>query len=168
MTTLQGYTDGSYDYRQMYDIKDLKGPLPQPTIRCDTLLGALSENPYCHEFTKIVKAVPEMAALFNDSQSSFTLFVPLSDLPSWKADSYFLRKFILLHTLDRPLPYKFLATSPMMYVNTRLPDVRILVENLNTLKPLLNRSATILGQQVVGNAVIYYISQSLHDQTLFV
>lgn len=160
MATLHGYTDGSYDYKQKYNIKDLKGPLPYPVIHKNTLLGALNDNPDCLDFATIVKSIPEMAAKFNNIQASFTLFVPLKVLIHSR-DSYKLRQFILLHTVEHALPYPFLSRTRMMYINSRLPGTKILVENLGSATPLLDRHSHIIGQQTVGNAVIYYIDESL-------
>ena len=165
MATLQGYTDGSYDYRQMYNIKDTQGPLPKPVIKINTLLDALQQNVQCSEFAKMVMSLPDMAARFNNSQANFTVFVPLSDIRIPSNDSYHTRQFVLLHTLERAYPYKFLATARMMTLDTRLPGTKILVENLGNPKPLLNRHAQILGQQIVGNAVIYYIDRALQLDT---
>jgi hypothetical protein len=161
MATLHGYMDGSYDYRQMYNIKDLKGPLPIPLIKENTLLGALNSNPNCVEFTKLVMSLPDMAARFNCSQASFTVFVPLSGICLDTTDSYRIRQFILLHTLNHAYPYKFLATSPMMIIDTRLPGTKILVENLGTPRTILNRHVQIVAAETVGDAVIYYIDHSL-------
>ena len=33
MAAMHGFMDGSYDYKQMYTIQDLRGPLPTPVIQ---------------------------------------------------------------------------------------------------------------------------------------
>jgi uncharacterized surface protein with fasciclin (FAS1) repeats len=162
MTSMHGYMDGSYDYKQMYDIKDLKGKLPLPVINENTLLGALVSNPRCSEFTQLVKSIPDIAAKFNGIQSDFTLFVPLSlDFTTLESDSYKVRQFLFLHMLEHAVPYQFLSTTRMMYLTSRLCGTRILVENLTTPNPLLNKTSMIVGQQLVGNAVIYFIDKPL-------
>jgi hypothetical protein len=154
MTSLYG-TDPSYDYKQTYNIKDLKGNLPLPVIRKDTLWDALVSNNQCSDFTNLVGGLPEFASIFNCSQADFTVFVPISGIPAM--EYYKARQFILLHTLPRTLPYKFLQRTRMMTIDTRLPGTRIMVDNLETVTPRLNGQSQIIGQQIVGNAVIYYI-----------
>lgn len=161
MASLQGYMDGSYDYKQMYNIKDIRGPLPKPVIHKNTLLDALHSNPKCLEFARMVMSLPDMSAKFNNSQANFTVFVPLSDMYLPSNDSYHVRQLILLHTLEHAYTYQFLASSRMMWLNTRLPGTKLLIENLGTPRTMINRHAQILGQQMVGNAVIYFIDQSL-------
>ncbi len=161
MTSLYG-TDPSYDYRQTYDIKDLKGPLPKPVIQKNTLLGALIGNPQCESFSKFIISVPQFASLFNCSQADFTLFVPLSPLP--QMDYYKARQFILLHSLQHSFPLQFLKGSRMMTVDSRLAGHRILVDNLDVSNPpRLNGTSHIVGQQIVGNAVIYFIDLPLSE-----
>jgi len=161
MTTLHGYTDGSYDYRQMYNIKDIKGPLPTQIIRENTLLKALNDNPKCAEFARIIMSLPDMAARFNSSQANFTVFVPISELCIRTNDQYKNRQFILLHTLEHAYPYTFISSMSMSLLDSRLPGTKILIENLGTPYPVLNRQSQILGSQIVGNAIIYYIDKSL-------
>lgn len=161
MTTLHGYTDGSYDMKQMYDIKDTRGKLPLPVVDKNSLLGALFSNPKCAEFAALVKSIPDIAAKFNSIQADFTLFVPLTlDLVTAQTDSYKVRQFIFLHMLEHAIPPALLATTRMMYLTSRLCGTRILVENSGT-STTLNRCATVVGQELVGNAVIFYIDRSL-------
>jgi len=139
----------------------LKGPLPKPIIKCNTLLGALEKNKDCIEFVSLLKSLP-MSAVYNGVQASFTLFVPISNTCNVNInDSYKVRQFILLHTLEHSVSYPFLKGSKAMLLNTRLPGTSILVENIYTDTPLLNRQSRVLGQQIVGNAVIYFIDNPL-------
>lgn len=161
MASLQGFMDGSYDYKQFYNIKDLAGPLPKPAIHCNTLLGALEKNKDCIQFVSLLKSLP-MSAIYNNNQASFTLFVPIANYCNVNInDSYKVRQFILLHTLEHAVSYPFLKSSKGMLLNTRLPGSNILVENIYTDTPLLNRQSKILGQQIVGNSVIYFIDVPL-------
>lgn len=159
MTTLQGFTDGSYDYKQMYDIKDLHGCLPDPIIHSDTILGILQKDEKCVLFTNLIKSLP-ISALYNNIQGNFTLFVPLNINTNDISDSYKIKKLIMFHTLEKALPLNFLQSSRGMYVNTLLSGTRILIENINN-QTILNGHSIIIGMKLVGNAIIYYIDRNL-------
>lgn len=159
MATIQGFTDGSYDYKHMYNIKDLHGPFPIPKFNPNTLLGYLhSEN---HPFADIIERTP-LAATYNDPQGDFSLFVPsFIDEQTKRLDSYHLRQLVLYHTLEHAVPYQFLSTSGCMKVATRLPGSRLIVENINVPTPFINRCAQVTGYTQIGNASIFFINRVL-------
>lgn len=159
MTSLQGYMDGSRDYKQMYNIKDLRGNLPKPVLKQNTIFNALGNNEQGTAFFSLLEKVPELAAKYNSIQADFTVFVPIN-VESDNLDYYKARQLILFHTLERTLSVKFLQNSRAMVINTLIPGSRILVENING-STILNRSAIIVGVQYVGNAVLYYIDNAL-------
>jgi hypothetical protein len=156
MATMQGYMDGSYDYKQKYNIKDLPGPLPLPVVKKNTLMGAILSNPKCSDFAEILNK-SQMAGKFNDIQSAFTVFVPLNPLETEHRDPFW---YIMTHTLEHPLPHKYLDSAGAMYINTMNPRNRLLLEN--TPQGLcINKSAMIVAMQLVGNAVIYYVDRDI-------
>lgn len=160
MTTLQGFTDGSYDYKHMYNIKDLNGPAPVPVIHGDTLLSFLASSSKYTPFMHLVEKAG-LAGKLNSKQAAFTLFVPvgMNDIAT-KVDMLTAKKIVLGHMLERTIPYPFILSSRMMYLDTRIQTTRILVENYGA-APILNREASIIGHSKVGNAIVYLIDNPL-------
>ncbi len=151
MTSMYG-TDPSFDIRQTYDIKDLRGDLPIPVVHPNTILSVLISGH--DEFVKILTLLPDIIALLNDTQSTWTIFVPYS-IPII-TDSYKARQFVLRHILPRALSYPFLRSTKAMLLDTKLNGTRILVENdMNT--TFLNKCSRVLDQQIVGKSVLYGI-----------
>jgi len=162
MTSLQGFTDGSYDYSHMYDIPDLHGSFPRFKFNKGSLLEFLHCHTKCKGFSALIEKT-QLAGYYNDPQSTFTLFVPLSmtECDAKNIDSYNAQQLLLLHSLDFKASYTFLISSHVMYVNTRVSGEKILIENLNTGTPTLNRCSRILGQQEVGKSMVYFIDKPL-------
>lgn len=164
MASIHGFTDGSFDYKHMYNIKDRNGPLPYPTINPDTIFGTLAlakDKPYFQEFARLLIYL-RMDGIFNNSQANFTVFVPettLGDLTDY--DAYFLRKLVLYHTIQQAYPVEFLTKTKAMFIYPKLEGNRILVENIATPTPLLNRQAVIKDVQYVNGSAIYTISNYL-------
>jgi hypothetical protein len=161
MTTLNGYMDGSYDYKHMYNITDLKGPRPYPRIHSNSILGFLNQESLCTPFVTFLKGL-RSSQWYNDPQMKCTLFVPLTMDPSvYSLSPSEQTRLLKYHTLDRPLSYTFLRSSGRMKLNTRLPVERITVTNTHTSVPLLNGTSTIVGAHKVGDSCIYFIDTML-------
>jgi len=160
MSSIHGFMDGSYDYRFMYNIRDLRGPLPKPEIYSNTLLGVVVNTPAFAEFAKVLTSLP-LSAAYNSEQSYCTLFVPLHVHAEDVDTPYKCQQFILTHTLEHALPYKYLRSSGAMYLDTRHTGTKILVENVGSETPVINRKCRILASQVVGSAVIFIIDRSI-------
>lgn len=163
MTSTHGYMDGSYDYKQMYTIQDLRGPLPIPEIHSNTLFGALASNPDVSYFTEMITKT-QLIGVLNNKQGDFTLFVPLnSGIPQYFRDEcdYKTRRLILFHMLEHAVPEPFIKGSRAMLVNTRIPGSKLLVENNPLLSPipLINRTSQVIGSQKIGNAMIYFLDR---------
>jgi len=125
----------------------------------NTLLGYLHSKNF--KFAEIIEKL-HISGKYNHSQADFTLFVPLN-LNGWEnvEDRYKLKQFVLFHTLERTLSVYFLKSSGAMMINTRLPGSRILVENINSNVPVLNREARVVDEIRVGNANIIVIDRPL-------
>lgn len=158
MTTLQGFTDGSYDYKHMYNIKDLRGPLPIPVVHDNTLLSYLMSSPEFEPFLALVEKAG-LSGKFNSIQADFTVFVPTQGVPT-NVSSYEAKQIVLSHLLERTLSFGFLRSSRMMYLDTRIPSSRILVENFGPM-PLLNRQSQVIGKKQVGHAIVFIIDRAL-------
>ena len=167
MASSHGYFDGSYDYKQMYDIKDINGPLPVPSFNPHTLLGYLhfQNTPFADIISRTT-----LAGIYNDTHAQFTLFVPTVLPPNiTTADSYFLRQLVLYHTLEHTIPLSVIQNTKCMRLNTRLNGSRILVENRPSSNAqtyqttLLNHKSTVLSHVSVGKSQIFFIDFPLVD-----
>ena len=161
MASIQ-YTDPSYDYTHMYNIKDLRGNLPQPVYNQGTIICALHEHRRNDCIALIAKA--GMAGIFNDKQAAFTVFVgPIDPQRLDQLDSFKAKQLVLYHTLQYSVRPSIMKSSKAMYVNTLVPGSKILVENLTTPTPQLNRCARVIGcPLIIGCATIYFIDKMLH------
>ena len=152
MTSQYGYTDGSYDIKQKYNIRDLQGPLPRPIIKKGTILDALGTVPEAKQFRDLLMSIP-LSGIYNDTHACVTLFVPCT-FPPIKGD-YEKRQFVLYHTLEKPVSLTFLRSSPKMLLNTRVEGETLLVENNNDVCTV-NKQPLRAYQSVTG-AIIYYV-----------
>lgn len=155
MATAQGYTDGSFDYKHMYNMIDLKGPLPRPVIHQYSILGVLYREEHMKIFFNMMVQTPLLAALYNDPNSSMTIFVP-SDECNYGVTKDKYRDFILSHTINYKLEPCTLFGSKMQYLNTKLNGYRLLIENIN--EPLLNGVGVIKSAIKVGKSIVYQVS----------
>lgn len=174
MTTLQGYTDGSYDYRHQYEIVDFRGPIPGFQIHKGSILHFLLQHPHGKNMASLISKT-QIAGFYNDPQSCFTLFVPVAIGRSSAVaidsdiDSYTAQQILLTHSLPFPACYSFLKSSRMMFLDTRLTGRKVLLENLTTdtskmrpsATPTLERCSQILSQYKVGSSMVYFISNPL-------
>lgn len=158
MASLQGYTDGSYDYKQMYNRKDRRGPLPLKAVDVNTILGFLKSNEFI--FGNIIEQT-DLKYKYSQGIADLTLFVPVN-VGEWKnvRDSFKLKKLVLYHSLEKPLSGDFLKSSMGMRLNTRQPGSYILVENIKG-QTILNRESVILDEVRVGNSNIFIIDRPL-------
>lgn len=164
MASIQGFMDGSFDFKHMYNIADAPGRLPQPTIIPNTIYSFLvqSKRPCFQQFAALLRWV-QMDGMYNDTQACCTMFIFEQDLGDFKSyDSWNLSKMVMYHTCPTALPYEFLKGSKAMFIDTKLKTFRILVENINPEGTLLNRSSFIKEKIVINGSVIYVIPNVLN------
>lgn len=160
MTSLQAYTDGSYDYSHQYNITDLRGPLPGLQINQGSIFHFLVNHSRGVPMAELI-AKTQLAGFYNDPQSCFTLFVPVNLKDTKCIDSYTAQQLVLLHSLPFSACYSFLKSSHMMFLDTRMTGRRILLENISTTSPTLDRCAQLISQVKVGGSMIYFITNPL-------
>ncbi len=157
---MQSYSDGSYDYKQMYTIQDRRGPLPECVANPNTIFYELFMNPALSKFRDIVNNTGLVGTL-NNIQGNFTIFVPINDgIPDSYAldDSYAMRKLVLQHMLQSAVPPAFIKGSSGMLVDTRATGNQILIETRGEIS-MINGYSRIIGSKQVGNAFIYLIDK---------
>ena len=156
MTSMQGFMDGSYGMRQMYN----KFRCKEKPVLDYTILQGLSQNPMGKQFLSLITDLT-IRNMYNSAIIPYTLFVPV-DINTKGMDSYETRRFLLGHTCNHQLNFSFLKSSKGMYINSMIPDDRILVENVSkdtTDSPLINSCSKIIGIQYIGKSCIYYLDK---------
>lgn len=153
---MQGFMDGAGDYRFLYP----KKPEKVLIYSDETIYGFLKNRN--HPMVDVLDKIPQLQSIYNSPQKDCTLFVPNNISGFTEMEDFLaLRKSIMYHTLDRPLSLDFLRSSGAMTVNTRLNGYTIMVENLTTNLPVLNRQAYVLDHVQVGDSNIIFINVCL-------
>lgn len=163
MASIHGFMDGSFDYKHMYNIKDLHGPLPIPAIRPGTLFSLLkrSEN-NCVQFTSLLETLP-MVGLYNDPQAQHTLFAPITVDVAYinSLDDYKRKQLILYHTLSKPLTIQFITSSKGMLLPTLQNGSSICISKNSKGETLLNGYSKIVGSIQTGRNTLVLIDKML-------
>ncbi len=139
MTSTYGYIQ-SYDYRQMYDIQDLRSTKPNTTYPDWSLSKILQDSPQFSIYFYILK-LSKLDILYGDIQGNFTLFVPddrnliqkygkknLDNLLK-NMNLYTARQIILCSSLDKQLFEPFIRSTNVMYLYTRVTNSKLNIEN---------------------------------------
>ncbi len=145
MTSVHGFSGGSYDMTHMYSRPDLKGPLPLPVIHADTVVHYLFTNGY-QKFVDILKR-GNLAGRFNDSQTYNTLIVP-EEFPN-QLGYYETNTLLKRHIIPYSIDCKFLK-SGKTFINTMSGD-RIIGD-----WPFIG-ACHIKSVKFVGNATIIFV-----------
>lgn len=167
MASVHGYIE-SYDYRQMYDIKDWRGSIPKPTLCYNTLAQYLRENEDTQIFYYLL-TLTGMLGIFNSNQANVTLLVPsdkelkskIPDSLIKNMDKYTAREIVQYCTIPTKTPLAFFQNTPAKYVNTRIDSGTLLVENISG-QIYLDRMAKIIrGDIILDNGIIHIIDNLL-------
>ncbi len=134
MVSIQNH-DPSYNYTHMFEIPDLRGSIPEPTVKPWTMWSFLANNPDFSK-AKYMVELADMIGNYNSKQSEFTLFVPSDAYLKYKVpdnifkkmDEYTARQILLYNTIEYPLYIPYLKSTEAQYLNTRIPGSRLLVE----------------------------------------
>lgn len=168
MTSNHGFYDGSCDFRQMYNVQDLRGALPEPVILPGTILSELSSNEDYATFFSLI-AQTGIAKKLNSQQGYFTLFAPVNEsFPDWimELDNVSKQNVINMHLFENNIPPEILSQTRAMFLYPLLKSERVLVENVQGNGPLLNHSVVVVGYKRVGNGIIYMTNGALMPTTL--
>jgi uncharacterized surface protein with fasciclin (FAS1) repeats len=157
MTSIQGNHE-AYDYTHMYNVKDLQGRLPLPVIVKDTIMELLVQKNMTMYIMLLDRA--GLTGFINNTNFRGTLFVPLDfDDVVINMDTYYLKKLINYHTLEKPLTQEFIQKSRLMKVNTKSDKGSyITIENVGNYT-ILNGESSIVEAYSVGHAQVYMITK---------
>ena len=155
----------SLNMRHMYDIPDLRGPLPKTYINPNTLAGIIDSN---KNFTKF-KYILELSGIkskYANGVSTHTLFVPSDD--SLKLDDNFFvnmdklqaLKIVQTATLDKRITTDLLQQSPMQLLFTNCKPVKLCSSAYNG-KIYINETVKILGKEIQASNGIIHVTDKL-------
>lgn len=153
MVSLYGYNE-SYDYKQMYDFTDWRCPVKEATYPEGTIMWFIASRP-CFSKIKFIIETAQMQGVFGTCsfKDTFTLFIPtdenitLSDNVIKNMDKYTARQIILYSSTNNLLYWRFLRSSPIIEINTRIPSSKLIVQNKDTIPTyILGRGANCLEQ----------------------
>ena len=175
MVSMGPYTQ-SFNYTHMFDMPDLRGPLPVENnnkilvnvkdgvyVCKDSITGIV----YTHPDFKTFKYILELSGLqgiYGDNQANFTLFVP-SDMALKKKlpesvlvnmDKWTARKIVRDSTLRRRFPSSILSDSPVSYFRN-VDGKRLLVENKGD-RIKINGDINIIHKDwMCGNGIVHVV-----------
>ena len=132
-----GPNSQSMNFTHMFDMPDLRGPLPVLAHNLYSLSYYLDLSTDFTKFHYILK-LSGMEGLYDDPQANMTLLVPRDDKLQHIPDEVFInmdkgtaRSIIKCSTLDRKITGAILEDSPSSYFMTKLPAGRLFVTNMN-------------------------------------
>lgn len=158
MTTLQGYSDGSYSYNDLTTIYTTSKT--KRVINQGTLLHAMFLDPRFSAFTNLVSTDADLSAKMNSPNARFTVFAPQTVEIQTPSCEYDIRKYIENHTLVNEIPMLLLNSSQTLYIKGALSGKQIRVDNVPE-GIFLNERAQVLDVKHVGNSILYLIDKSL-------
>lgn len=166
MTYCGPYTQPQ-NFTHMFDMPDLRGPLPKIIAQPNTLLRIIDDHP---DFTKF-KFMVDRACLrdtLNSKQSDFTLFIPSDKALSMKvSDNYFVnmdiltaRTIVRTSMLNKRISSEVLEDSPCADYYTMSPGNRLAITNLSG-KTYINGNIRIIYKDIVMNNGIIQVIDGL-------
>jgi hypothetical protein len=158
MTTLQGYSDGSYSYDDLTTITRTSST--KRVINKGTLLHAMFLDSRFRAFTDLVCSNPDLSAKMNSPNARFTVFAPQTVEIQRPDCEYDVRKYIENHTLVNEIPLILLNSSQTLYIKGSLSGNSIRVDNIPE-GIILNERSKILAVKQVGMNMLYLIDKSL-------
>lgn len=166
-------TGPSYEYKNfthMFDMPDLRGPLPEIKYNKDSIMYLLNDNPDFSKFKYIIK-LANLENIYNDIQANFTLFVPSDKALSHIDDNVFInmdlltaRNIIRSSTLKQRITGAILEDSPISLLHTLDPRNRLRVTNING-RTFLNNSINVIHTNIsASNGMIHVVDNLLWPQ----
>lgn len=136
MTANFPYSEAT-NFRTMFDIRDLRGPLPEKSICPHSITAKMQNSPEMNKASYILK-LSGLQDLYQDPQANFTLFVPSNDaldkLPHGvleNMDRSTARAIIQSSTLKRKITMDLLKGTPAAYYNTMSAANRLYITNIS-------------------------------------
>lgn len=163
MVSIGPYTEKT-NYTHMFDMGDLRGPLPIKKPVKNTLTYFLENHPEFSRFYYILK-LAKLGHLYADKQANFTLFVPTNTCLSYIPEDVFVnmdistaKHIIKASTLNRRITSDILEDSPASYFLTQDPTSRLFVSNLSGRTKINNTIDVVAKDLLMCNGIVHIIN----------
>jgi len=165
MTASGPYTE-SLDIRQMFQMGDLRGPLPQLASCSKSLTGIIENHPDFTKF-KYILSLADLGGIYDDIQADFTLFVPsdaaIAGLPEGvltNMDMSTARHIVRSSTLRRRLSGDILEQSPASWFTTLDPPNRLWITNISG-QTYVNNDVKVIHKDMTANNGLIHVVDAL-------
>jgi len=159
----------SHNFSHMFNMPDIRGPLPLKINCPNTLMGIITTNPDFSKFRYMVK-IARLGGILNDIQADFTIFIPsdkalesaegLGEEVFINMDDSTARHIVLSSMLNRRITSELLADSPASYFITRDPPNRLFVSNISG-KTCINTDINIIHTDIIASNGIIHVIDNL-------
>lgn len=153
----------SYNFTHMFNIKDLRGPLPVKKECPNTLMDVIINTPEFSKFRFMVK-LARLESILNGLQADFTLFIPSDNAIAHLGDEVFInmddasaRHIVMSLMLNRRITSDLLIDSPASFFLTRDPPNRLFISNISGKTYINNDTRIIKFDILTRNGVIHVI-----------
>jgi uncharacterized surface protein with fasciclin (FAS1) repeats len=152
------------NYTHMTSLVDYRGKeCPQILPNKGSIYAHLQTDPQFSLFRTIVEKI-SMQGQLNEEEADFTIFAPvdkyLSKIPREffdKMDNGMARQIFNASTLNRKIDKDLLISSPVCYLTTRNPKMRMYVTNINDKTRINNRVSVVHYDLVFNNGIIHVV-----------
>lgn len=150
----------------MFNMNDLRGPLPQKIENPGSLSYIISNTREFSKFRYILR-LSKLDGIYNDLEANFTLFVPtdlsLSNIPDTfltNMDLLTARQIVRASTLNRRITSDILSDSPCAYFNTRDEKSRLFITNMNG-QTSINNNINVINSDIQAFNGIIHVTDGL-------
>ena len=157
----------SYNFTHMFDMPDLRGPLPKIIAQPNTLLSIIDNHPDFTKFKFMVNRA-NLRDTLNSTQSEFTLFIPSDKALSMKInDDYFInmdiltaRSIVRTSMLNRRISSEVIEDSPNAYYYTIDKANRLCISNISG-QTYINGDIKVIYKDIMANNGIIQVIDGL-------
>jgi len=166
MVSIGPYNE-STNFTHMFNMNDLRGPLPLIHTRPNSISDILLKESKFSKFNYILQ-LAKLQSLYDDIQSDVTLFVPhddtinISEGELTNMDIGTARHIIKSSTLNRRITSNILEDSPASYLLTQNQPNRLFVTNINEVT-YIDNSITVIQKDIQAtNGIIHIIDKLIY------
>ena len=171
MTSSGPYSE-AMNFTHMFDMPDLRGPLPELTYCKGSITYIINERPDFSKF-KYILNLAKLDGIYNDMQANFTVFVPSDKALSHINNNVFVnmnvltaRAIVKSSTLNRKITSAILSDSPSSWFHTLDPRNRLLVTSMND-RTFLNNTINVIHKDMQSsNGIIHVIDELLWPEII--
>jgi hypothetical protein len=151
-------------YNHMVFFQDLRSKTAPEICVCENSIFAyIYKQPRFSKFQKLVVRA-QMEGFLNDDQANMTVFIPedkyLTHLPADFFDTIdpsLARAILSASTIPKRLKKDLLTSSPVSYIQSRNPAMRLYVTNVSNVCTLNNCARVIQFDNVRKNGIVHLV-----------